>query len=497
MSEYERFGAFDRVFLDLEDGNAHMHIGAIMIFDGGSLRSGDGSVDVERIRRFIGGRLSRVPRYRQRIAHIPVENHPVWVDDYRFDLKYHVRHISVPRPGDERQLKRLVSWINSQPLDRAHPLWEMWIIEGLRGNRFAIFHKVHHSMIDGVGGAEELAVVLSLDPDEGPELPRRWQPRPTPTATRLLRDAMLRRASAPLVAAREVFRLVRADPRETLDALAQTASGLTSIVTRSIPPASDTRLNRPIGAQRRFDWLASDLDATKRIKDALGGTVNDVVLATVAGALRCYFLQTGASAEDLREMTVRAMCPVNRRDTGTAGTAGNKLAGMFIELPVGRADPAQRLACVREETVRAKRDHQADAIETVARLSEWTTPALLHVIGRTGSRTRTYNLVITNVPGPQLPLFLLGAPLRATYPVVPIFEHQGLTIALFSYDGKIFWGLNADREIVPDLHEFADAIGGSLAELAAAAGVGVPTTEAAEIASEQVDGSEWTAAHAI
>ena len=201
MGDYDRLGAFDRCFLDLENSKAHMHIGAVMIFDAVPVGRADGGVDIERVRRYIDGRLSRVPRYRQRIQHTPLENHPVWVDDYCFDLKYHIRQISVAKPGDMRQLKRLVAWLNSQQLDRSKPLWEMWVIEGLADNRFAIFQKTHHCMIDGIAGAEEMAVVLSPSPDEGTEIPRRWRPRPTPTASTLLRDAIARRASGPFMLA--------------------------------------------------------------------------------------------------------------------------------------------------------------------------------------------------------------------------------------------------------------------------------------------------------
>ncbi len=471
MADYVRLGAFDRCFLDMEDGDAHMHIGAVMIFDAGPVRTSDGGIDVERVRRFIKGRLSRVPRYRQRLAYIPLENHPVWVDDYCFDLNYHVRHASLPGPGDDRQLKGLIAWINSQPLDRAKPLWEMWVIEGLQGDRFAVFQKVHHCMIDGIAGAEEMAVVLATSPEEGPEIPRRWQPRPAPTGSELLRDAVLRRLGLPVVLGRAAAKALSPGPRSTLTSMAHTAEGFVSVVGRTLPPASDTRLNRPIGAQRRFDWLESDLDLIKQIKNRLGGTVNDVVLTTVARALRRFLSQHGTSDGELAEMTLRAMCPVNRRGRELGGASGNKIAGMFIELPVGVADARSQLAKVSDETTQAKRTHQADAVDAVATLSEWTVPLLLYAISRTGSRNRSYHLIVTNIPGPQCPLYLLGAPLLATMPVVPIFANQGLTIALFSYAGKIFWGFNADREIVPDLEEFVSGVEQSLAEMAEAARV--------------------------
>jgi WS/DGAT/MGAT family acyltransferase len=265
--------------------------------------------------------------------------------------------------------------------------------------------------------------------------------------------------------------------------IANTTEGLASVVTRSLPPAFDTRLNRPIGAQRRFDWHESDLEQIKAIRSALGGTLNDVVLTAVTGALRHYLTQHGASQEELAEMTLRAMCPVNRRSEEGRNRAGNKIAGMFVELPVGDVGVLARLARVAAETTEAKRKHQAEAVEAVAVLSEWTTPRLLHAIGQTGSRNRTYNLVVTNIPGPQIPLYLLGARLREAIPVVPIFEQQGLTIALFSYAGKIFWGFNADREIVPDLRDFVKGIEASLAELATAAGVGT-TSPGIETAAE-------------
>jgi diacylglycerol O-acyltransferase len=471
MRDYDRLGAFDRCFLDLENSKAHMHIGAVMIFDGAGMRGTDGGIDIEHVRRFIHGRLARVPRYRQRLQHTPIENHPVWVDDYSFDLNYHIRQISVAKPGDTRQLKRLVAWLNSQPLDRSKPLWEMWVIEGLEKDRFAVFQKIHHCMVDGIAGAEEMAVVLSAGPEEGAEIPRRWRPRPTPTVSTMLRDSVLRRAYGPFELARAAVNALRRGPRTTFATVANTTEGLVSVVTRSLPPASETRLNRPIGAQRRFDWLEMDLEHVKAIKTALGGTLNDVVLTAVTGALRHYLEQHGASQEELAEMTLRAMCPVNRRSEEGRSRAGNKIAGMFVELPVGEVDARARLARVAAETTEAKLKHQADAVEAVAALSEWTTPRLLHAIGQTGSRNRTYNLVVTNIPGPQIPLYLLGARMHEAIPVVPIFEQQGLTIALFSYAGKICWGFNADREIVPDLHDFVRAVEMSMTELAATAGI--------------------------
>lgn len=471
MGDYIRLTAFDRSFLDLEDRNTHMHIAAVCIFDAAPLSRPSGAVDVDRIRRHINARLTSIPRYRQRLTYVPFEKHPVWVDDYRFNLRYHVRHVSVPRPGDDRQLKRILGWINSQPLDRERPLWEMWVVEGLEGNRFAIVQKVHHCMIDGLAGAEEMAAVLDIEPERRIDFPRRWQPRPTPSSFKLLGDALIRRATAPMVLGRAAARALTRDPRESLYALRCTISGLAAAGRSCLPPASETVLNRAIGSQRRFDWLALELDTVKTVGRKLGGSVNDVVLAAMTAGLRRYFLQHGTSRDELKDLTVRAMCPVNRRTERADQSVGNKVAGMFVELPVGVPDAATRVRAVHASTGRAKVTGHSSGTALLGSISDWVAPSLIRMISEGAPRLCLYNTIVTNIPGPPIPLYMQGARMLETYPIVPLFPNQGLAVALFSYAGSIYWGFNADREVIPDLHEFVLDVEEGFNELAAAAEV--------------------------
>ncbi len=465
MGDYSRLSAFDRCFLDIEDRDTHMHVAGTCIFEAAPLLNASGGIDLDRILRYIEGRLAAVPRYRQRLAYGPLGRQPVWVDDYRFNLRYHVRHISLPRPGTDAQLKRLLGWLNSQQLDRSRPLWEMWVIEGLEGNRFAVHQKVHHAMIDGLAGAEELAVLLSPSANDAIALPRPWQARPEPKPLELLRDAALRRASLPMVAARAAARSLTADPRATLEAATRRLSGVAAVIGNGLARTAETRLNRPIGAERSFDMTAIDLEAAKTIKNRLGGTVNDAVLFAVTGALRRYLLTDGCSAEDIENLKLRALCPVNRRTEAGRSTVGNKVAGMLVELPVGEADPRECYASVRLASATAKRSHQPEGTESIGILSDWSSPALIRLIEQLAPRHRIYNLIVTNIPGPDFPLYMLGARLLEVYPLVPLFPCQGVAIALMSYAGKLFWGFNADRALLPDLAAFVEGVRESFDDL--------------------------------
>src|SRR5881397_1328533 len=270
---YERFSAQDSSFLVFEDPNTHMHLGGIAIFDAGPLATPDGGVNIERIRRHVASRLHWIPRYRQRVAYVPLERHPVWVDDDHFNLSYHVRHTSLPRPGDDRQLKRLAGRIMSQRLDRGKPLWEAWIVEGLEGGRFALIIKTHHCMADGISAVGLLQVLLSPSSEDTIEEPPRWIPRPPPTPVELLRDEVLRQARAPLDLARNLSTTLRRDPGAFRAQVAENLTGLWHLLRAGLRGAADTPMNQPVGPHRRFDYLVVDLVDVKAIKNRLGGTV--------------------------------------------------------------------------------------------------------------------------------------------------------------------------------------------------------------------------------
>jgi WS/DGAT/MGAT family acyltransferase len=433
-----------------------MHVAGVFVFEG--------KLEVERLRAYVESRLHLIPRYRQRIESIPLENHPVWVDDERFNLQYHVRHTSLPAPGEDRQLKRLCGRILSQQLDRGKPLWEIWFVEGLEHERFALVSKVHHCMVDGVSGNDLLQVLLSPLPEKSFDPAPTWVPNRPPGAARLLRDATLRRVGLPLRVAGELRRAVR-QPEGVREAL----RGLGDALAMGLRPAADTPFNQPIGPHRRFDWLAFDLDEVKRVKRALGVTVNDVVLATVAGGVGRFLRQRGISATKQRSFDFRVVCPVSVRSESERGTLGNRVSSMIAPLPIAEADPRRRLQRVSETMGDLKESKQALGAEVLSSVSEWTAPTLMSVAARLGFRNRVSNMVVTNVPGPQIPLYLLGRRMTECYPMVPLFTNQGLGIALFSYAGGLYWGLSADWDLFPDLHDFVVCIDAAFRELCEAA----------------------------
>jgi diacylglycerol O-acyltransferase len=471
MTTYSRLSALDRSFLDIEDRNTHMHVGATCVFDVGPLAGPDGGIDIERVRDYVESRLHLIPRYRQHIARTPLDGHPVWVDDDQFDIRYHVRHLSLPRPGGDRELKRLAGWINSQQLDRGKPLWEMWVVEGLGDNRFALIAKTHHCMIDGLAGANLLAVLLKPSPDDGIDEPHRWRPRPAPKPAELVRDAVLRRLLVPLRAAKM---LASSGPAGLVQHASDLASALYESTAASLQPASDTPLNRPIGSHRRFDWLVFDLDRVKAVKNRLGGTVNDIVLAVVSGGIRDYLVGRGVAMDEQPDFLFRAFCPVGIQTSRRSSVGGNFVSAMLTDLPVAETDPVRRLERVREFT----RDHKGGApvrgTEILETIADEIYPPLLGIFASAVEGSRAYNLVVTNVPGPQFPLYLLGSRLAESFPLVPLFGHQGVGIALLSYCGHLCWGFSADRDIVPDLHDLVESVRGSFEELARAAGLPEP-----------------------
>jgi diacylglycerol O-acyltransferase / wax synthase len=393
------------------------------------------------------------------------------VDDPHFNLAYHVRHTSLPRPGDEEQLKRLSARIMSQQLDRTRPLWEAWIVEGLAGGRFALVTKTHHCMADGLAAVDLLTVLLSPVPDEPVEPAPRWRPRPVPGARTLVRDEVLRRLSAPFGLVRRLGDAL-GEPARAGAAIAERAWAVWHTISAAMPPPGDTPLNRPIGPHRRLGWLELDLDAVKRVKNRLGGTVNDVVLSTVTGGMRTFLRRRGTRVETL---CYRIVVPVSVRAPEERGTASNRASGWLMSLPIGESDPALRHARVCVITAKRKSSKQALGPEALLGVVELGGPLLFAAGVRLTSRLSPYNLIVTNVPGPPVPLYLLGARLLGGYPVVPLFENQGVAIAIFSYLGRLFVGVNADWDLVPDVEQLVIDLRGAFAELAEAAAEQAPS----------------------
>ena len=449
-THYDRLTALDATFLGFEDANVHMHVAAIALFEAAPLLGPEGALDVDRVRDQVESALGETPRFRQKLSRIPLFDHPVWVDDARFNLTYHVRHTALPRPGGVRQLKRLAGRILSQKLDREKPLWEMWVVEGVEGERFAIIAKAHHCMVDGISGMDLLARMMRLDPDPTIEPPGRWIPRPATDGARMVVDEILHRASFPVALAGEALRSI-ARPRELVGRLWEQAAALQETVFMGLRPTTSTPLNEDIGPYRRFDWTHHDLGAVREIRQRFGGTLNDVVLATAAGALGRFLETRGV---DVRTARFRAQVPVSTRVPGD-NHAGNRVIMLMADLPIGEADPVKRLKRVHETMEEIKRSRQRFGVELIEELSDRTAPMLWMNFARFAARQRVFNVVITNVPGPQRPVYLLGARMDAIYPLVPLAQQQALGIALFSYDGTLHWGLHADWDAMPDLHELA------------------------------------------
>jgi len=466
---YDRLSPLDASFLALESRTTHMHVGAVTIFDAGPLATAEGGVDFDAIRDHVERRLHLIPRYRQRLAWVPLEGRPVWVDDEHFNLDYHVRHIALPHPGTEDQLKALAGRIMAQQLDRAKPLWEMTVVEGLAGDRFALISKIHHCMIDGISGVDLMAVLLAPTPDEITPEPPPWQPRPAPNGTELFVKETTRRITH-LVGEVTNARRLAGDLGAIVGDVAHRARAVeASLFSGWLRPSDPTPLNGPIGPNRRFDWSQSDLATVKTVKNVLGGTVNDVVLAAVAGGIRRFLFERGATPEELERLDFRVMAPVSVRSAAQDGTLGNQVAMWLVHLPVGEADPVRRLDAVRAETERLKETDQALGAATIVRLSTGAPSTLVSLGARLAASARPFNMTVTNVPGPQFPLYLLGAPLRSTYPLVPLWRGHGVGIALFSYLGRIFWGFNADYDLMPDLGVFVPAMDAAVEELHTAA----------------------------
>lgn len=451
-SHFERLSALDAAFLAVETETSPMHVGAVAIFEAGPLARPEGGIDIDRIRSLVEALL--VPRYRQRIARIPFTNHPVWIDDARFNLHYHVRHMSLPAPGDERQLKRLAGHVMALPLDRTKPLWELWVVEGLANGRFAILTKTHHCMIDGVGSADLMVASMSRSPDASAPRPKRWRARPAPSPLELLAGELRRGADGGL-AALDAARRAVAHPLDTARTLGEAITSVGEALGASLHRASPTPLNLEIGPHRRFDWLRLDLAEVKDVKKQLGGTVNDVVLATVAGGLRRFL---AGRRVDVAALEFRAMVPVNIRTQDQTGAFGNRVAMMSAALPLAERSPRKRLARVIETMHELKSSKQARGVEILEEISEIGLTALFAQLARLTAVTRPFNVVVTNVPGPQFRTYLLGAPLVEAYPLVPLYRNQALGVALFSYDGALYWGLNADWDALPDLHDLVDAL---------------------------------------
>ncbi|HEY2142643.1 MAG TPA: wax ester/triacylglycerol synthase family O-acyltransferase [Solirubrobacteraceae bacterium] len=453
----DRLTPIDASFLHQEGPTSHMHVGGLTIVEGPPPAMEE---FLEQIRR----RLHLVPRYRHKLAHTALDSgRPVWVDDPSFNVEYHIRHAALPTPGGWEQLQSLTAWIFSQQLDRSKPLWEMWLIEGLQDDRFALISKTHHALIDGIAGIDLATVLFDLSP-KPPALRhsgRAWQPHAEPGTAQLvaagLRGAV--RAGIELV---EGALDALTHPDHALARAREAAEGIGEIVWAGLNPAPETPLNVPIGPHRRFVGIGNRLEDFKLVKNAFGGTVNDVVLAVVAGALRSFLIDRGRRTEGVE---LRALVPVSVRAEDEHHQGGNRIVVMRGPLPVYIADPVQRLHSVSQAMNGLKESKQAVGAEVIAGVQNFAPPTILAQASRLNFSTRLFNLLVTNVPGPQFPLYVLGREMLAAYPIAFLPENHALAIGIMSYNGQMNFGLLGDFDALPDIGTIGENIAAELANL--------------------------------
>jgi diacylglycerol O-acyltransferase / wax synthase len=477
----DRLSAIDASFLHQEKQASHMHVGALVMFDGPPPPREDLIAHIE-------ARLGLVPRYRQRLAFPRFEmGRPFWVDDPSFNLDYHVRHTALPRPGSEEQLRQLVGRIFSQRLDRSKPLWELWLVQGLEDNRFALISKTHHALVDGVSGVDIATVLFDLQPVPAEiESDGEWTPEPVPSDVDLVAEGVKGLVRTPFSLAGRAIGALQHPGRSAAQAR-HAAEGIGEVVWAGLNPAPDVPLNVEIGPHRRVLWVRSALSDFKEIKNALGGTVNDAVLAVVAGALGRWLRTRGVRTQGLE---LRALVPVSIRAEDEQGTLGNRIAAMRGPLPVYVDDPVERLQRVREAMGNLKQSKQALGAEVISGLQDFAPPTLLAQASRLNFSTRLFNLIVTNVPGPQFPLYLLGREMEEIVPIAFLPENHALAIAIMSYNGKVDFGLLADYDAMPDLEDFGVMLEESLAMLLEAARQGdrrAPSTRSPQASPSQDD----------
>jgi diacylglycerol O-acyltransferase len=442
MAKPERLSGLDTSFLHLERSGAHMHVASVSVFEGEAPTH-------KEFRDHIGSRLHLVPRFRQKLRFVPLsQSRPVWVDDPHLNLEYHVRQTALPAPGSDEQLRNLAARIFSQQLDRSKPLWELWLVEGLSDDRFAIIGKSHHALVDGVSGVDITTVLFDLDakPQGGPEKAPPWLAAPEPSDTQLLSEALKERMTSP----KEIYRGFRAalrGPRQVLSGLGATSKMVTAGMS-----APNSVFNVEIGPHRRFQMVQADLNDLKRVKDAHGGTVNDVILSIVTGGIGKYLRARGHDTDGLE---LRAMVPVSVRADEEHGALGNRITAMFAPLPVWCEDPVERLHLASREMGDLKSSGQAVGAEILTKLTDFAPGTIASQAARLQPAQRFFNLVVTNVPGPQFPLYVLGRKMESIFPMVPLARRQALCVGIMSYNGQVNFGLVGDYDAMADLDSFA------------------------------------------
>ncbi len=450
----EWMSAIDSSFLHIENDNTPMHIGGVSIFEGPP-------PDFEELRAMVSGKLDLVPRYRQKVRFVPLgAGPPVWVDDPHFSLAYHLRHSALPSPGSEDQLRQMAARVFSQHLDRNKPLWELWMVEGLKQGRWALLSKVHHCMVDGVAATDLMSVMFSDTTTVSTA--RAWAPAPEPSDLTVLTQTIAHRLSPS--GQLETLRGALGTPRETLRSLAETVRA-TAAASPSMRPVAPSSLIGPIGPHRRWSWAEVRLADVKAVRASLGGTVNDVVLTLITNGFRELLRSRGE--EIASDAVVRTMVPVSVRRRGERGVYNNRVSAVFAGLPVGLIDPIRRLATIRAEMDGVKQSKQAVAGDVLSSLSGFAPPLLLALGSRLVTLSPRLNMhtATTNVPGPQQPVETLGRRMLESYPFVPVVGSIRIVVAIFSYDGGLYFGVTGDYDGAPDIDVLTEGIGQGMRDL--------------------------------
>jgi WS/DGAT/MGAT family acyltransferase len=457
---YDRLTAADAAFLHIETDHEPQHVGSLSLIEGAPLRDDSGRVRIEELRSVTEGRLHRVPKLRQRLEFVPLaQGAPVWVDDEHFDIDYHVRLTALPRPGDDRQLHELMGRLQSVPLDRRRPLWELWFVDGVAGDRVALIIKSHHCLGDGIANVDLVLALVDLeaDPEPDEEAPE-WSPRPAPSPRRLLVDSAAETLSEPFTLARAGLEALR-DPARAVTAVGDSVRTIAGFSARPHPAP----WNVAVTAHRRWSRATVDMEAVRTVRAGCEATLNDVVLEACTASLREYLVDHGAEGGP---RPLKAMVPVSRRAADEHGaTLGNKVSLIVVDLPADEPDPDVRLARIHDQTDELKGSGLADGAEHVVNLAAHL-PMLAAPMARLLSRSIPMNLVVTNIPGPPVPLFVRGGRVLEAYPYVEVIDGEGLTIAVVSYDDRLHFGLTADRDVIPDLDLLAEGIEKAIGRLA-------------------------------
>jgi diacylglycerol O-acyltransferase / wax synthase len=470
----------DSSFLHIENATTPMHIGGVSIFAGPP-------PPFAQLRAMVEGKLGLVPRYRQKVRFVPLAaGPPIWVDDPHFSLDYHLRHTAIPAPGGELELRQMAARVFSGALDRNKPLWELWMVEGMRDGRWALLSKVHHCMVDGVAATDLMSVMFSDETaasDASAAPARAWAAKPEPSGVEVLARTLVRRAS-PAGQIETIKQALRA-PRETLRSIAEVARAAAA-AGPSLRPVASSSLTGPIGPHRRWSWAEVRLGDVKAVRAALGGTVNDVVLTVITNGFRALLESRGEEIADDR--VVRTMVPVSVRRRGEKGVYNNRVSAVFAGLPVGLDDPAQRLARIRAEMDGVKQSKQAVAGDVLSSLSGFAPPLLLALGSRLVTLSPRLNMhtATTNVPGPQQPVQTLGRRMLQSYPFVPVVGSIRIVVAIFSYDGGLYFGVTGDYDGAPDIAQLTDGIERGMDDLLALA---ADAARAAKTSGASADGA--------